>query len=112
MILTRDGLAAAGPKSSFSRINQPLAIRLFELVGKSSRDSLTKENPQMPQFSLTRSIKARRDLEARLRRNKLLHGRSAFVDRPDDGVRGRRLVPRLFSDNSVRSSSLNDGGRR
>ena len=47
----------------------------------------------MPQFSLTRSIKARRDLEARLRRNKLLHGRSAFVDRPDDGVRGRRLVP-------------------
>ena len=33
----------------------------------------------MPQFSLTRSIKARRDLEARLRRNKLLHARSAFV---------------------------------
>jgi hypothetical protein len=66
----------------------------------------------MPQFSLTRSIKARRDLEARLRHNKLLHGRSAFVDRPDDGVRGRRLVPRLFSDNSVRSSSLNYGGRR
>jgi hypothetical protein len=50
----------------------------------------------MPQFSLTRSIKARRDLEARLRRNKLLHARSAFVDRPDDGVRGRRLVPRAF----------------
>jgi hypothetical protein len=50
----------------------------------------------MSQFSLTRSTKARRDLEARLRRNKLLHGRSAFVDRPDDGVRGRRLVPRLF----------------
>ena len=32
----------------------------------------------MSQFSLTRSTKARRDLEARLRRNKLLHGRSAF----------------------------------
>jgi hypothetical protein len=40
MILTRDGLAVAGPKSSFSRINQP---RPFEPVGKSSRDSLTKE---------------------------------------------------------------------
>jgi hypothetical protein len=39
----------------------------------------------MSQFSLTRSTKARRDLEARLRRNKLLHARSAFVDRPDDG---------------------------
>jgi hypothetical protein len=50
----------------------------------------------MSQFSLTRSTKARRDLKTRLRRNKLLHGRSAFVDRPDDGVRGRRLVPRLF----------------
>jgi hypothetical protein len=50
----------------------------------------------MSQFSLARSTKARRDLEARLRRNKLLHARSAFVDRPDDGVRGRRLVPRLF----------------
>jgi hypothetical protein len=32
----------------------------------------------MSQFSLTRSTKARRDLEARLRRNELLHGRSAF----------------------------------
>ena len=46
----------------------------------------------MSQFSLPRSTKARHDLEARLRRHKLLqHGRSAF-DRPEDGAR-RRPVP-------------------
>jgi hypothetical protein len=45
----------------------------------------------MSQFRLTRSTKARHDLEARLRRSKiLLHEHSAFVDRPYDGVRGRR----------------------
>jgi hypothetical protein len=51
----------------------------------------------MSQFNAVRSAKAASDLDARLRRHKLLeHGRTAFVDRPDDGVRGRRLVPRLF----------------
>ena len=50
----------------------------------------------MSQFSLIRSTKARRDLEARLRRNKLLHARSAFVDRPDDGVRGRTACSQAF----------------
>jgi hypothetical protein len=59
----------------------------------------------MPQFSLARSTKARRDLEARWRRNKLLHARSAFVDRPDDGVRGRRLVPRLFPEGRQASAT-------
>jgi hypothetical protein len=32
----------------------------------------------MSQFNTVRSAKAASDLEARLRRNKLLHGRSAF----------------------------------
>jgi hypothetical protein len=47
----------------------------------------------MPQFNTVRSAKAASDLDARLRRHKLLEKGSAFVDRPDDGVRGRRLVP-------------------
>jgi hypothetical protein len=46
---------------------------------------------KMSQFSLTRSIKASSDLEARLRRSKLLHGHSAFVDRPEGGW--RRPIP-------------------
>jgi hypothetical protein len=47
----------------------------------------------MSQFSLARSTKARRDLEARLRRNKLLHGRSAFVDRLTTVSEGDGLFP-------------------
>ena len=48
----------------------------------------------MSQFNTVRSAKAASDLDARLRRHKLLEKGSAFVDRPDDGVRGPASIPR------------------
>jgi hypothetical protein len=64
----------------------------------------------MSQFNTVRSAKVASDLDARLRRHKLLEKGSAFVDRPEGGW--RRPIPRFLPDNSDRSSSLNDGGRR
>jgi hypothetical protein len=46
----------------------------------------------MSQFNTVRSAKAASDLDARLRRHKLLEKGSAFVDRPEGGW--RRPIPR------------------
>jgi hypothetical protein len=64
----------------------------------------------MSQFNTVRSAKVASDLDARLRRHKLLEKGSAVVDRPEGGW--RRPIPRFFPDNSDRSISLDGGGRR
>ena len=54
----------------------------------------TKENPRCPNFAQSDLPKPAYHLEAVLRRSKiLLHGRSAFVDRPDDGGRDKGPGP-------------------
>ena len=57
-----------------------------------------KRSPQMSQFRANQINKSRRTTWKRgcVATSSCMQGRSAFVDRPDDGVRGRRLVPRLF----------------
>jgi hypothetical protein len=88
--LTRDGLAAAGPKSTFPGSISHLAIGFFELVGKSARDHLKKEIPQMP-----RHITAKRQAFPR----RAYH----FSDRRVDDARLRRQSTHLrrLGDRSV-----------